>query len=249
MFHKRLLTAAAADKRGFRYRGKDVSRLEAFSDCEFAFALTLIVVALEVPKSADDLLALVRGFPAFGVCFAVLLSVWWVHHRFFRRYGINDLPIFLLNGVLLFVVLFFVYPLRFLFGQMLGADGRSFIDIESARGLFTIYGSGFAAVYAAFTLMHAHAWRLREQLSLDELERWMTLETIAQHSVLAGFGILSVVIARAVDPRYIAYAGWCFFLIPIPLTIIGTWFGNRIGPLQRGASPARAGARTESNVP
>jgi hypothetical protein len=233
-----MLTAAKVDKRGFRFRGREVSRVEAFSDCVFAFALTLIVVAIEVPKSAADLLALVRGFPAFGVCFAALLTVWWVHYRFFRRYGINDFTIFLLNGVLLFVVLFYVYPLRFLFGLLLGADAQVKFEVESARGLFTVYGLGFAAVYAVFTLMHVHAWRLREHLGLDELERWMTLETIAHHTVLAAFGALSILIARFAEPQHIQYAGWVFFLILPPMTIVGTWFGKRIRPLERRATVA-----------
>ncbi|NIV14887.1 MAG: DUF1211 domain-containing protein [Aliifodinibius sp.] len=35
----------------FRWRGGDVSRMEGFSDAVFAFALTLLVVSLQVPNS------------------------------------------------------------------------------------------------------------------------------------------------------------------------------------------------------
>ena len=75
---------------GFRMRGQDVTRLESFSDAVFGFALTPLVVSLEVPKSFADLIAAMKGFPAFAVCFAVLAMVWNSHYKFSRRYGLDD---------------------------------------------------------------------------------------------------------------------------------------------------------------
>ena len=34
----------------FRWRGKEISRIEGLSDAVFGFAITLLVVSLEVPK-------------------------------------------------------------------------------------------------------------------------------------------------------------------------------------------------------
>jgi hypothetical protein len=53
-------------------RRHEISRLEAFSDAVFAFALTLLVVSLDSPKSYDDLIALMAGFVPFAASFALL---------------------------------------------------------------------------------------------------------------------------------------------------------------------------------
>ena len=100
---------------GFRMRGRDVTRLESFSDAVFGFALTLLVVSLEVPKSFADLIAAMKDFPAFAVCFAMLAMLWNSHYRFCRRYGLDDGTTRFFTCVLLFIVLLYVYPLKFLF--------------------------------------------------------------------------------------------------------------------------------------
>lgn len=110
----------------FEWRGGEITRLEAFSDAVFAFAVTLLVVSLEVPHTYHDLLNVMKGFPAFAICFAMLSQVWYQHAKFFRRFGLQDAYISFLNCVLLFVVLFYVYPLKFLFTMVIGnlAGGR-----------------------------------------------------------------------------------------------------------------------------
>src|SRR5499433_771093 len=94
----------------FRWRSGEITRLEAFCDVVFGFALTLLVVSLEVPRNYGELMAAVRGFVPFAACFAQLILIWRAHYRFSRRYGLEDPYTVFLNVVLLFLVLFYVYP-------------------------------------------------------------------------------------------------------------------------------------------
>ena len=71
---------------GFRLRGGEVTRLESFSDSVFGFALTLLVVSLDVPKTFDDLFNTMRGFPAFAVCFLLLAMIWNSHYKIGRAH-------------------------------------------------------------------------------------------------------------------------------------------------------------------
>ena len=82
----------------------DVTRLEAFSDAVFGFAITLLVVSLEVPDTFDELMQVMRGLPVFAVTFAILLLIWQEHHNLFKRFPSSDGVTIWLNGALLFVV-------------------------------------------------------------------------------------------------------------------------------------------------
>src|SRR5216684_1017189 len=94
----------------FRWRGREIARIEGLSDAVFAFAVTLLVVSLEVPRTFEELSDTMLGFPAFGVCFTLLMLIWYAQHTFFRRYGMQDIQTIALNLALLFLVLLYVYP-------------------------------------------------------------------------------------------------------------------------------------------
>src|SRR4051794_6390136 len=90
---------------GFRWRGSgEIARIEGFSDAVFAFAITLLVVSLEVPRTFTELMGSMRGFVAFAIGFVLLFQIWYAQYVFFRRYGLQDTTTLVLNGALLFVV-------------------------------------------------------------------------------------------------------------------------------------------------
>src|SRR5205807_2920860 len=150
-------------EKNFHWRAGEITRLEAFTDAVFAFAVTLLVVSLEVPKTFAELVNAMKGFAAFAICFALLVQVWYEHYIYSRRYGLQTFYTVLLNSVLLFVVLFYVYPLKFVFtlivGQFSGgalATSRTeeMIQVQQAPILMLIYSLGFAAVFVVFALFY-----------------------------------------------------------------------------------------------
>ena len=90
VLRRRLAQRRIGGEEGFSWRGQDVLRIEGFADAVFGFALTLLVVSLEVPNTFDELLATMRGFFAFAISGWLLYSVWFDHYIFFRRYGLQD---------------------------------------------------------------------------------------------------------------------------------------------------------------
>ena len=160
---------ALTDSDGFRLRGLGISRLDGFSDVVFGFALTLLVVSLEVQKGFDELHALWVGFIPFAVSFLLLMLVWYGHFNFFRRFGTHDAGTIWLNGVLLFVVLFYVYPLKFLFRSAFNQVG-AFNEASQVREVVLLFSLGFSAIYFLFAALYANGYRQRERLDLNPLE-------------------------------------------------------------------------------
>ncbi len=229
MIRKHLVSSRTSGEPGFHWRGAEVTRLEGFTDAVFAFAVTLLVVSLEVPKTFPELLVAMHGFLAFGVCFALLANVWYQHYRFFRRYALENPWVVFLNCVLLFFVLFYVYPLKFLFTAMFD---RSEFSASDARALFTIWSLGYAAVFAVFTLLYLHAWRVRAELELTPLEAIRTQVSLMDQFAMVFIALLATVLARTVPDRYVGIAGYIYFIVPLYFAIAHSIAGRRERQLQ-----------------
>jgi uncharacterized membrane protein len=235
------LKREAEVQNGFRLRGLgEVSRVEALSDGIFAIAITLLVVSLEVPRTFDELLVTMRGFLAFAITFAMLFHVWHTQYRFFRRYGLSDNVTVWMTALLLFVVLFYVYPLKFVWTFIVNAllglgttvqtsagNVEPVVRAEQVPTMLAVYGAGFAAVFALFSLLYLHAYRRRGTLELNELESYDTVSEIQENALMSLVGVFSLALALTRNPRYMTAAGMSYWLIGPVMYLHGYTRGRR----------------------
>jgi uncharacterized membrane protein len=241
MIREKLIEKGVGERPKFRWRSHEISRIEGLSDAVFGFAVTLLVVSLEVPKTFAELMEAMRGFGAFALCFALLIVVWFNQYKFFRRYGLQDNFTVVINTVLLFVVLFYVYPLKFVFTFLINIFSGHNAQVRLPNGtietmvengdqvatLMIIFGIGYMAVFGVFALLYWHAYRRRDLLDLDELELFDTRTDIRESLLNVAIAGLSIAIALIGGGRTAGLAGMTYMLTPIVMTMHGMLNGRR----------------------
>jgi hypothetical protein len=219
---------------------RETTRLEGFSDAVFAFALTLLVVSLEVPASFADLVATMKGFPAFAVCFAFIVWIWYEHNLFFRRFGLDDGVTVTLNALLLFVVLFYVYPLKFLFTGLMarwtgyGSAAAAAGTWSDGRSLLLLYGTGFLAVFGGLASLYAHAWRRRGRLGFDPLTAHDARAGLTRHLATTAVGLVAIVLAWLLPERLTGFAGFFYAILGPVHGVVGYRLGRRRAAIAAG---------------
>lgn len=170
---ERVLRHVNKNELPYQPRGLHHTRLEAFTDAVWAFAITLSVLSLEVPHDSHELLKLFRGTLSFGFSFIALFGLWVAQNRYFRRFGLEDDRTVWTTGAILFVILLYTYPMRFVAAWELDRlFGPPTVTMDAAdKGLvFVAYGIGFGAISALFASQYRHALNLKDVLGLDEAE-------------------------------------------------------------------------------
>ena len=205
----------------FAWRGESVTRIENLSDIVFALALGMIVSSAARPETfsqlTENLLTIIPVTAAFGILF----MIWNAHYVFFRRYGVADGRIILLNCILLLLVLFTAYPLRFIFDSLYGyiegvmgdwsrlqAAGINFREAGVIMGYFAL---GYGLIYLVISQMYAHALSKAALLGLSASEIAMTRQSIWVFRVQ--ILIVALTGACAVWTPMYAFSGWIMGLI------------------------------------
>lgn len=168
----------------FTTRGENPTRLENFSDAVFAFSITLLMISLEVPKTFTQILGLTDELVAFAVTIIPLFIIWHQHRTFFKRYGLDDREILKWNTVLLFIVLIFIFPLKFLSLFLIriiafvffGGENVFVTMIEGVQvpWLMVYYGIAVIGILFVFSRFYKHALKMKDELQLSSYETNLT---------------------------------------------------------------------------
>ncbi len=222
----------------FRYRGENAGRLETISDAVFALAIALLLISTSAPKKFEDIVQFTYELLPFAFCISLIILIWNEHVVYFVRYGLRNPKIIFLNTVFLFIVLYYVYPLKFL-TKMLSlpimyffSGNVQFIDDLSnmikgnqVDDLMIIYGVGAASIFLTLAWMYQYARKKSAELELNEIELFDTNISLKGNLLMASVPILSVlVILLFRSSIYVgAFGGFTYFLY----TPLMFWYYNR----------------------
>ncbi len=218
----------------FYHRGTDTTRLEAFVDAAFAFALTLLVISFDaVPQSFDELMIALRAVPAFLFAFCILAMFWVAHRNWSIRYGLDTTFATLVSLALIFVLLVYVYPLRAMATAAVSAMTNGWLptefyidNVSKVRGLFVIFAVGFFVSNLCLISLNWHALRHADTLALTPEERLLTRYEILAWSIVGGAGLLSLILAVALPDRLVGLAGWSYMLLAVVMPTYGFFTGR-----------------------
>ena len=186
------------------------SRLEAFCDGVFAFALTLLIIDIKLPSTGDIhtnaelLLALKNLIPsilAFLLSFIVILITWVNHHASLKLVHKSSPHFNYANGLMLLSVVFIPFPT-----SLLGA----FVLTDHAAPAVSLYSAVFG--------LQAIAWAIMMRISLNPVKPLI----ISEKAIRTGHTMLKRAYYAAALYTICALAA-CWFPLTIAILVALSW--------------------------
>lgn len=193
----------------FRLRGVNGTRMDGLCDGVFALAIAVLLISSSVPSNFQELSQFLFDIIPFSICILFVYWIWNSLSNFNIRYGMDDSRTAMLKMSLLFFVLIYVYPLKFLMSWQVkyfsaifsGSVNEKYQELNAMipftklPELMVIYGVGFIFIYTITYLLHRRAYQCREALQLNEREVLETQFSMRYYIATGSVGVISVFIA------------------------------------------------------
>jgi len=217
----------------FRQRSAELLRVEALCDAIFGFSVSLLIFSLEVPQTFADLRHILHGGIPFFFTVALLFLLWYQQYLFYRHYGLSDAVTTVLNLAYMTLILFYLYPMKFLFSLLLSmATGQNFFPEAAGHTVLTqaelpqlvlLFSAGYATIWFLLWLMHYRVKFYSHELQLSAWEKLYTQKETSGALFNMMVGLAASIFALLGWP---VAAGICFLFIPVLLLLNGRRFHN-----------------------
>jgi TMEM175 potassium channel family protein len=184
----------------------ETGRVEAFSDGVFAIAITLLVLEIGVPESDFD--DLWRGiayqwpaYLAYATSFITIGGIWLAHHGIFRRLQYANMPVMLINLLLLMAVSFLPFPTKLM--------AEAIQSVEAERAAVIFYGGSLLVISFLFSALWGSVARDRHLLRPEVSEKEFTAIALAAApnvGFYAGVIVVAIVAPRIAAVGYLVIA-------------------------------------------
>ncbi|MFD2033577.1 TMEM175 family protein [Belliella marina] len=209
------------------YRGENATRLDNLTDAVFGIAITLLIFNLTNPNSFADLLTFTKTLPAFLISISFLVLIWNEHLAFSEIYSMNDTWLTILNTIFIALVIFFVYPLRFLTLFLTNNFFNTDIDVsingDQVPYLMVYFGFVAFALYFVLYLFYQRADKTKQELNLNTFEEFYTKQQKSRLLIMLSMPLLSIIITLIINEFSFIWAsviGGVIYNLYIPLIII-----------------------------
>jgi len=169
-----------------------------------------------------------NNFLPFFATVALIFFFWYLQNEYFRNYGLNDGIVIFLNLALLAPILFYAFPLKFLFTLLFSwitginyfsgniKEGESILTQEQFPELIFLFSIGYVAIWLIFFFLYHHAYTKKKTLNLTQQETLYLFHQRLDSLVQVLIGLFSILFALL---KYPVLSGFCFLMIPVWLIV------------------------------
>ena len=203
----------------------------------------------------------------------MIFSLWNNHATFFLKYGLQDKRTKTLNFFFLFVLLFYIYPLKYLFSYIgsvqlintlgsLGFRSEAFLlavsktkeaalSVDDWEDIMIRFGIALLIIHGSLLGMYLNAFQKKSELRLNLREQFETKTSIWAFIILMLISVLSISVVLIGGGFYSGYSGLVYLLVPITLVLLKklrTKKMNELYPLKKFVKHKRQFANKNSTV-